>query len=266
MGRKQMAKHRSFSSASFRIVFSPLRCPSRAILHTPTKVLRALTVQLETQVLLLGEFLAAFPRAVHPAAWEECQRTERTAGTRLHACSPWSTAARLGQSACETRDSLVPIEILGQPNSLLCNQGAGALLGAAANVLAYGNCLFPKWRWKDACCGLLFSPCSSFSSLSAISECGGFTQSGARAPSDWCCTRYAGRHTCLNDASRQTLSAHCLGNWRRCETFSLFSFPQRLLCGLHESIALLCLLSLSCFLSDTLLRYCRALFQISYLV
>lgn len=44
MGRKQMAKHRSFSSASFRIVFSPLRCPSRAILHTPTKVLRALTV------------------------------------------------------------------------------------------------------------------------------------------------------------------------------------------------------------------------------
>ena len=125
----------------------------------------------------------AFPWAVHPAAGEERQRTQRTeqgrdSRRRITRLLPMSPAAGLGRSACETRDSLVPTRTLGQPDSLLCNQGAGALLGAAANVPAHGNVLFLKWRWKDACCGLLPSTCF-FSSLSATSERRG---SGAGAP------------------------------------------------------------------------------------
>ena len=208
----------------------------------------------------------AFPRAVHPAAGEERQRTQRTeqgreSRRRITRLLPLSPAAGLGRSACETRDSLVPTRSLGQPDSLLCNQGAGALLGAAANVPAHGNLLFLKWRWKDKMHAVDFRPpLASFPLFLPLLNVEGVVQG---LPSNsW----YPGRHTCLHDASRQTLEAHCLGDWRECETFSLFSFPQRLLWGLHESVALLCLHSLFCFLSDTLLRYYIALFQISHLV
>lgn len=63
----------------------------------------------------------SIPQPGRSVSTQREQSKARTAGARLHACPPWSPEARLGQSACKTRDSLVPIETLGQPDSLLCN-------------------------------------------------------------------------------------------------------------------------------------------------